>query len=233
MNNSSDESSLPKEPPTDNQTEREVETTTRMLYVSRVFEEDHSFVSSSDADTIEEQIIEESQENQEEEVDQYDEISPPSPTQPRISLSRRQSIQETSTRLVSDESVKRRVSIDVISNAKTRKSISNEIESRKSFASRHKSRPNPYESTSMPKSNETHKALSSRFSFSQKSTVYTTGRSSTERRGQDDLYEVEFNRTPENSMLLRPGRVYPTNYIRTTKYTLWSFLPINLFSQVS
>ncbi|KAI8057109.1 hypothetical protein BDF22DRAFT_617084 [Syncephalis plumigaleata] len=32
-------------------------------------------------------------------------------------------------------------------------------------------------------------------------------------------------------MLHRPDRQYPTNYIRTTKYTLWSFVPVNLFFQ--
>jgi hypothetical protein len=77
------------------------------------------------------------------------------------------------------------------------------------------------------------RALSSRFSFSHQSTVYSAGRSSTEHRGVEDLYEVEFNGIPGKSMLHRPDRQYPTNYIRTTKYTIWSFVPVNLFFQVS
>ena len=48
----------------------------------------------------------------------------------------------------------------------------------------------------------------------------------TKDEGDDSIYEVIFP-IPEEK--LKKG----SNYIRTTKYTLWSFLPLNLISQVN
>ncbi|KNE61628.1 phospholipid-translocating P-type ATPase, flippase [Allomyces macrogynus ATCC 38327] len=53
---------------------------------------------------------------------------------------------------------------------------------------------------------------------------------STSATGPLATYMVEFN-NPRLAMTLARELMYPTNYIRTTKYTLLSFLPMNLFGQ--
>jgi hypothetical protein len=44
----------------------------------------------------------------------------------------------------------------------------------------------------------------------------------------ESFYEVWFN-SDWNPL----AHHLPSNYIRTTKYTIWTFLPLNLFNQVS
>jgi phospholipid-transporting ATPase len=47
--------------------------------------------------------------------------------------------------------------------------------------------------------------------------------------GRGAMYQVDFNR-PDSKL---PGEMkYPSNYIKTNKYTIFSFLPLNLFGQV-
>ncbi|RKP15323.1 hypothetical protein BJ684DRAFT_7178 [Piptocephalis cylindrospora] len=79
---------------------------------------------------------------------------------------------------------------------------------------------------------ERHKsAKSGRASLSRISTLYSTSRASTEGRRPEEIYEVEFQWPEDRPTEMVTTRTYPSNYIRTTKYTLWSFLPVNLFNQ--
>lgn len=71
----------------------------------------------------------------------------------------------------------------------------------------------------------------SRASF-HKSSMFTFSRKSLEEARLEDIYEVEFNRDGMPTMITQDQKP-ASNYIRTTKYTLWTFLPVNLFHQVS
>jgi hypothetical protein len=75
---------------------------------------------------------------------------------------------------------------------------------------------------------------SRRPSVARMSTFYSFSQASVhdDEEGQrgEELYEVEYNKPTAESMLT-VTRKYATNYIRTTKYTVWSFLPVNLFNQ--
>lgn len=72
---------------------------------------------------------------------------------------------------------------------------------------------------------------SGKASISRISTLYSTSRASTEGRRPEEIYEVQFQWPEDHPTEMATVRTYPSNYIRTTKYTFWSFLPVNLFNQ--